>query len=342
MRSTAARPALPAAVAIVALLVVAAAAPAPAAAQQADDRSTTFDFGLQTDGDARVTVTIQLELDDEPDQEAFDRLADRHTSGGESPLSAAPFERAAERASESAGRQMDIRDVTRSASRTNDTGQLVLSFTWANFTESSGERILVGDVFRTPSGTWFPGLAEDQTLVVTPPEGYTAQSIAMAGERYQLVNGTVRVDGPATFEPGTPSLVLRQTTSIQEAPPWGMAAAVAAALLLLAVLAFVFRDRALPIGHSGEATDDAEPEPDGPEEADPMAEPLLSDEERVLRLLEARDGRMKQVEIVEATDWSNAKVSQLLSEMEEDDRIDKLRIGRENLISLPGQGPGSE
>jgi len=28
-------------------------------------------------------------------------------------------------------------------------------------------------------------------------------------------------------------------------------------------------------------------------------------------------------------------VSQLLSSMDEDDRIDKLRIGRENLITLP-------
>jgi uncharacterized membrane protein len=51
---------------------------------------------------------------------------------------------------------------------------------------------------------------------------------------------------------------------------------------------------------------------------------------------------MKQVDIVEATDWSNAKVSQLLTEMAEDGQVDKLRIGRENLISLPGEGPGDE
>jgi len=62
---------------------------------------------------------------------------------------------------------------------------------------------------------------------------------------------------------------------------------------------------------------------------------MLSDEERVLRLLEANGGRMKQARIVKETDWSNAKVSQLLSSMEDDDAIDKLRIGRENLISLP-------
>jgi uncharacterized membrane protein len=54
-------------------------------------------------------------------------------------------------------------------------------------------------------------------------------------------------------------------------------------------------------------------------------------------LLERNGGRMKQANIVPETGWSNAKVSQLLSAMDEADRIDKLRIGRENLISLPGE-----
>jgi len=62
---------------------------------------------------------------------------------------------------------------------------------------------------------------------------------------------------------------------------------------------------------------------------------LLSDEERVTSLLERNGGRMKQANIVKETGWSNAKVSQLLSSMDEAGEIDKLRIGRENLISLP-------
>ncbi|MFA9417217.1 helix-turn-helix transcriptional regulator [Natrinema sp. HArc-T2] len=63
---------------------------------------------------------------------------------------------------------------------------------------------------------------------------------------------------------------------------------------------------------------------------------LLSDEERVLRLLKQNGGRMKQASIVSETGWSNAKVSQLLSKMDDDGEIEKLRIGRENLITLPG------
>jgi hypothetical protein len=65
---------------------------------------------------------------------------------------------------------------------------------------------------------------------------------------------------------------------------------------------------------------------------------LLSDEERVEKLLADHGGRMKQSKIVEETRWSTAKVSQLLSSMDDEDRVEKLRIGRENLISLPGEG----
>ena len=76
------------------------------------------------------------------------------------------------------------------------------------------------------------------------------------------------------------------------------------------------------------------------EAEEPGAPELLSDEERVERLLRANGGRMKQAVIVEETGWSNAKVSQLLSTMNENDQIKKLRIGRENLITVPEQDPG--
>ncbi|MFP9061879.1 hypothetical protein ACLI4R_15295 [Natrialbaceae archaeon A-chndr2] len=82
------------------------------------------------------------------------------------------------------------------------------------------------------------------------------------------------------------------------------------------------RGTAGAVGADEEAGDEIDPE-------------LLSDEERVLRLLQKNGGRMKQASIVTETNWSNAKVSQLLSKMDDDDDIEKLRIGRENLITLP-------
>jgi len=66
---------------------------------------------------------------------------------------------------------------------------------------------------------------------------------------------------------------------------------------------------------------------------------LRSDEERVVDLLETHGGRMKQVDIVDSTEWSKSKVSMLLSEMEDDGEISKLRVGRENIVSLAGHEP---
>jgi hypothetical protein len=68
-------------------------------------------------------------------------------------------------------------------------------------------------------------------------------------------------------------------------------------------------------------------------------EELLSDTDRVLQMLESNGGQMKQVAIVENTDWSKSKVSMLLSDMEDDGHISKLRVGRENIISLRGHEP---
>jgi hypothetical protein len=96
-----------------------------------------------------------------------------------------------------------------------------------------------------------------------------------------------------------------------------------------------------PAERTAEADDGTDDEAgESSEEDDGIEEELLSDEERVERLLESNGGRMKQANIVSETGWSNAKVSQLLSSMDDEDRIDKLRIGRENLITLPDEDVG--
>lgn len=66
---------------------------------------------------------------------------------------------------------------------------------------------------------------------------------------------------------------------------------------------------------------------------------VLTSQERVIELLESNGGRMRQTRIVEETGWSKAKVSMLLSEMESEGTISKLRVGRENIISQSGCEP---
>ena len=68
---------------------------------------------------------------------------------------------------------------------------------------------------------------------------------------------------------------------------------------------------------------------------------ILTDEDRVLKLLREHGGPMPQKELAEETDWSASKVSRLLSSMEEDGEITKITIGRENVITLGGDGHDS-
>jgi ubiquitin len=90
-------------------------------------------------------------------------------------------------------------------------------------------------------------------------------------------------------------------------------------------------------GASTEESEDADDADTGP--AAIADEELVPDEERVVSLLEENGGRMKQVNIVEETGWSKSKVSMLLSDMEDEETISKLRVGRENIVSLAGHEP---
>ena len=69
-------------------------------------------------------------------------------------------------------------------------------------------------------------------------------------------------------------------------------------------------------------------------EPDDEPPPIRTDEEYVVQLLIANHGRMKQARIVEETDWSKAKVSRLLSRMEERDQVVRERAGREKVVQL--------
>lgn len=66
---------------------------------------------------------------------------------------------------------------------------------------------------------------------------------------------------------------------------------------------------------------------------------VKTDRELVCSLIRDNGGRMKQSAIVDSVDWSKAKVSRLLSELEEEEQVTKLRLGRENLVCIRGHEP---
>jgi len=396
------------------------------------DVRQVFRINLTADGDARWTVTTRMHgLDTEDDRQAFRDLAAEYEAGETNAgYSTATFEPFAANASESTGREMAIRNESRSSRLENGTGYLSFSFTWTNFAQAEGDRVMLGDAFLTPSGTWLSDLEAGQRLTISAPSSYAYESWTFGTSPDSGVqSGTVSWTGPTTFEAGgiEATYVATDGSDPPPEPPTdppndpsfdGLAVlgvGLAAIVGGLALGGYVLRGRndavseviaAIPgvgdepaageddessagrqaspgesaaddatagtadtgattgTGATGGAAADSPPDAtpndesasndgaddgatgaagaaaaaagndDGDDEIDPE---LLSDEERVERLLRQNGGRMKQASIVTETGWSNAKVSQLLSSMDEADRVDKLRIGRENLISLPDE-----
>jgi hypothetical protein len=354
----------------VALLGVAAAGhaatgpatPAPQVEDTPGRANVSLVVDVEPDGDARWRVSTTFDLPTETGREEFRSLASAFEDGETSALGLQAFRRASREASVATGREMTVTVQERRASPdsvvANGTGRLTVVFRWTNFGRVDGDRLRLDDVFETgpETDTWMPGLGAGDRLVVRGPEGYGVADSNVA-PRYRDNRPTLAWSGPAEFDAdslaaaftgqGTPTPT---PGSPEPSVPWpvvftvGLGGGVVAVYLLAR-----HRDGFdLPPGtpedgdgppapDAGAATGSDASDPPERDDTDGIDEELLSDEERVERLLEHNGGRMKQANIVKETGWSNAKVSQLLSSMEEAGRIDKLRIGRENLISFPDE-----
>lgn len=329
---------------------------------------------LDANGDAHWTISTTITLEDQNDTEAFQNIATAFENGERSQLGYAAFEAAVNAVDQTTQREMRIQNKSLSTSSDAEVeagvGRLSVSFTWENFARQDGNELIIDDVLTTaPETVWLDGLYETQDLTIASPSEFGVRDANVGAQ-----NGQLFWDGPQTFDetslqaifigPGDQSNGSESPT--EEAGTnllfWGLLP-VAALGVILAVYAIRRERLQLDIppvltptanaesdDEGSAAIDDSEngaesvTEPaaagvesqaESPDGAAAIDEELLSDEERVERLLEQNGGRMKQADIVKETDWSNAKVSQLLSSMEEADQIDKLRIGRENLISFP-------
>jgi hypothetical protein len=358
---------------------------------------TTLSVQVRSNGDARWNVSAVADLDGANGTAAFAALGDAFEGGGDPGLGLETFRQAAAAASTATERRMTIESVNRSTVVGNDTGRLVLEFTWTKFADQQGNRLVVGDAFETPNGTWLPGLAANQTLLLRSPADSAIVSAPVGPD-----DEVLRWTGPLAFPPGSPSAIYElerrrrgtppqmgdepnvsvagsngtaagtagpgqsadpTVSPVPGASPFGLAVLGLVAVGLAALLAYTYSRRGSALGTDGLLGEAGVSEVDvsdsretaGPPESDVggsaagadaaptgVDDALLSDAERVERLLADRDGRMRQARIVEATEWSNAKVSGLLSEMADDGRIEKLRIGRENLISLPEEAESGD
>ncbi|QIB74820.1 hypothetical protein GL213_06405 [Halogeometricum borinquense] len=90
-------------------------------------------------------------------------------------------------------------------------------------------------------------------------------------------------------------------------------------------------------GTDGTAADDTEATPAPADDTPPWEDELLSNEERVLALIEHEGGRLKQQEVAGTLDWTDAKTSQVVRKMRDEGDLDAFRLGRENVLVLPDE-----
>ena len=326
----------------------------PDAARLDAPANTTIAVTLYGNASADVTVRTTYLLEGEEERAAFADYAAAYRAGEtDDGPHADPFVAAAERASTATGREMRVENVTRTGGVDGATGSVAVAFRWQNFlTPVTNDTLRLDEALRLGGdGTWLGSLTADQTLVIQTPPGYSI--VDSEGPSFEIRNNAVRFEGPREFDERL-SVTYRQTGPATPAPPeqeipWGLLGGGAVVLALAAAAAYARRDRGDGPVSGGQSDDDgsgddavaveteagATPEAATAPEDDGVDPELLSDGERVERLLERNDGRMKQAAIVDETGWSDAKVSQLLSSMADEGRVEKLRLGRENLISLP-------
>ncbi|MFB6169729.1 MAG: helix-turn-helix transcriptional regulator [Haloarculaceae archaeon] len=326
--------------------------------------STEFHVTVYENGSARWAFMYKKTLNDSNRQE-FEDYAERFEENDtEAYRTFRDRARALTRSgTNTTGREMTATGFEKRAYVTNlgNRGIVEMSFLWSNFAVTDADRVVVGDVFE---GGLYVG--PNQRFVVErgpnltrrsadpPPDASSNDSVTWDGE-HEFADNRPRVvfvtgDAAGGGEPGdgTPT----DGGPADDGTGWLPWAGLFVVLLLVG--GFLAWRYGL-VGTSGESGPPPAAAPVGGEsdqqaaadESDVESEPtpavtdeeLMSDEERVVQLLEAHGGRMKQVNIVEETGWSKSKVSMLLSDMEEDGEVSKLRIGRENVISLPGHEP---
>jgi len=339
-------------------LFLLAAAPAPGAGQADGDTDTRRVAGTQVDADdvlmrvhlhangtASWAIEYRIRLDDENTTEAFESI--RADIRNDSTAFTEPFaERMAATAADAesaTGREMAIRNVTVSAERRalpQEYGVVTYRFQWENFAVANGTGIRAGDAL---AGLF---LDSDTRLLISWPSSYRLASVDPQPDDSR--NDSVVWAGPADFADGEPSVVATTAPATGSGPLSGPGTyLLGAALLALAGVAYVYRVRgagvesddgddgtvAVPDGDAGGGADEAD---GGAGEADEPPEELLSNEERVLRLVRERGGRMKQQEVAGELGWTDAKTSQVLKGLREEGQLEAFRLGRENVISLPG------
>lgn len=283
---------------------------------------------VHENGTATWTVELRRELQSDTEREGYRRFVESVESGNVTVFEGIeadmrPLVAAADNAT---GRPMSTSNFSREAAIedtvTGAQGVTSVSFDWHGFGRHENGRLVIGDVFAGSGLT----IGENERLVIESDDDLALESVTPEPDASE--GRELQWDGRRFFEAERPRVVYSGASlpGLLPGPDLPIPSILAAIVVLVSgFFGGLYVGRWAGVIDGG-ATASADGEPEDDE--------LLTDEDKIAKLLEEHEGRMKQAEIVDSTGWSKSKVSMVLSEMEDRDEISKLRLGRENVIDL--------
>ncbi|WP_253738986.1 helix-turn-helix transcriptional regulator [Halohasta salina] len=322
------------------------------ATDQPEPDNTVTRIDLRPNGDAVWTIQFRTRLSTSAATEKYEAFQAAFSNDTSQYLG--PFEERMTAVVAGANQQYDreMRAVEFQAKTSvqevpNRWGIVSFQFRWEGFAAQNDEQWVVGDVF---AGGLF--ISEGDVLEIAAPEGYTVSSSAPAPD--ETTDGVVQWSGREDFADGRPRVVAAPVSALPVDST--LIPAIVGLVVVVAVGVLAVRrhrstseqstgsdqlptdEAAVDDDHTGPATaSDASPSDVTTDAEAPTGREydLVTNESQVVDVLEQHDGQMKQADIVDALDWSKSKTSRVLSEMADDGAIEKIRIGRENVIRLP-------
>lgn len=311
-------------------------------AQETPEDFQSVNVDLKEDGSAEWTIELRNEFNDDGDRESFESWQDEFNTNQETfeENNRERFESIINVAESETDRSMNLEDFRMSAeiedSGTNEFGLTKIQFTWVGFSEVDNNQVNVGDVFHNG----YTIGSQERLVLYWDKQELSLQSESFSVQPAQRTDNSISWTGPASFGDDEPSLIFNsydgasETSSDDQIPIQLIGGVALLTLLIVALVGYYFKK-----SNDGKLSESSQEESDPDDEEDTeSSDELKTDREKVVEYIENNGGRVKQNRIKEKFDWSDSKISRLTNELEEDEIIEKLRIGRENVLELDEEG----
>ena len=291
-----------------------------------DPDGIVLDVHVSDDGTASWTIEHRYRLATSDDEAAFDELSADIGSNESTYIDrfTEQMSGTVDNAEASTNREMAIENVsidTETRALPREYGIVRYTFDWHGFGSLQNDQVHVGDAI---AGMF---LDDGTTLRLTWEEEY--ELVDSDPTPSQSDDQSIRWDGPADFNDDEPMVILEAESGIP-----GLLTSLG--LLILGFVVIMGLGGWWFLAARGSGTDEVPSETPGEEDA------LLSNEERVLQLIEEEGGRLKQQAVVNQLGWTDAKTSQVITELRESGDVESFRLGRENVLRLPDSEDNTE